>query len=317
VNEKRGRRHPRVFAITLNWNGGDDTVACVESLQSATYPRCEIVVVDNGSVDDSVSNLKARYPEITVIENGENLGYARGFNVGLAHAYASGGDFFLILNSDTVLDSEAIAELVKVAERDERIGFVSGKVYWYTRQDVFQTVGRLSDPLTLVGAHVGSGEVDRGQYEMITDYDFIDDVFLLVRREVYETIGGYDPNFFLYYEETDWCARVRRAGFRIVYAPKAKIWHKGQSGDNVDLSPSRYFYLWRNMIVFMHRNASSRQFRRFLGKYLWRRAIVDVARFAKNFRFAHASAYVRGIGSGMWWLLHAGAGSECDSISVS
>jgi len=293
---------PKVVIITLNWNGGNDTIECVESLKRLNYPNYHIVVVDNGSTDGSVSAFKAQYPNLTIIENGCNLGYAAGFNAGLKYAYEQGADYFLILNNDTIIDPDALTELVKVAKQDEKIGFVSGKVYWYNRRDVLQTAGRENDPLTLVGRHVGSGEIDRGQYDKIQDYNFIDDIFLLVRHHVYETVGGYDPIFFLYYEETDWCARVRRAGFRIVYTPLAKIWHKGIIGnENLPLTPKRIFYLQRHEIPFIWRNASREQWDAYLRHLLLRLPYI-LLRYAKHGRFRTMLAYFKGVSYGMVWV---------------
>ncbi len=304
LNEVKGivnAQAPKVWAITLNWNGREDTLACLASLEGLDYPNYDIVVVDNGSTDGSVAAIRQAFPGVSIVENGENLGYADGFNAGLQFAYERGGDYFLILNNDTVIDPQALTELVRVAEEDESIGFVSGKVYWHNKPDTLQTAGRFNDPMILAGNHVGGGEVDRGQYDTVTDYDFVDDVYLLVRRAVYERVGGYDPNFFLYFEETDWCARVRQAGFRIVYAPKAKIWHKGNiGGGSTTLSPERHYFLTRNQVIFVARNASPAHLRRYL---LWslRTQAVDAARYVKHGFFKHPIARLRGLASGTWW----------------
>jgi GT2 family glycosyltransferase len=308
MEDNRDSRFPKVFVITLNWNGKEETIECVASLKSLRYPNYEIVVVDNGSTDESVLALGAQYPDITVIANGQNLGYAAGFNRGLRYAYDNGAIYFLVINNDCVVDSEVLLELVKVAQQDEMIGFVSGKVYWYTKPNTLQTAGRHSDPVTLAGNHVGSGELDHGQHDTVQEYDFIDDVFLLVRRQVYETVGGYDPNFFLYYEETDWCARVRKAGFKIMYTPHARIWHKGNiGGPSSALSPVRHYYLCRNEIIFMSRNSSPARFRKFLFWSL-RRETLDAARRVRHGHFRHVLARLRGMGSGLVWVWQNRAG---------
>jgi GT2 family glycosyltransferase len=291
---------PKVFIITLNWNGKNDTIECIKSLKKLHYANYEVVVVDNGSTDGSAAAIKAQFPDITIIENGRNFGYSEGFNTGLKHACAHGADYFLILNNDTIIDPDALAELVKVAQEDERIGFVTGKVYWYTRRDVLQTAGRKNHPLTLVGRHVGSGEVDHGQYDRVQDYDFTDDVFLLVRRQAYETVGGYDPIFFLYGEEADWCARVRRAGFRIVYTPGAKIWHKGLVGnENLPISSKRIFYLERDGIPFIRRNASQEEWKAYL-RHLLIRFPYMLLHYAKHGRFGAMLGYFIGVSYGMF-----------------
>jgi GT2 family glycosyltransferase len=294
---------PMVYAITLNWNGKDDTLELLDSLRRLDYPNYRIVVVDNGSEDESVAAFRRMFPDVIVLENGRNLGYADGFNVGLEYAYQQGADYFLILNNDTMIDASAMMELVKVAEQDEKIGFVSGKVYWYNDPNTLQTVGRLNDPIILAGNHVGGNEVDQGQHDEVRDYDFVDDVYLLVRRDVYGQVGGYDPNFFLYYEETDWCARVRRAGFRVVYTPGAKIWHKGNiGGPSTTRSPERHYFMTRNRVIFLARNSSTRGLLWYLVRSVGVEAL-NAARYMKHGYFRHPLARFRGLGSGVLWLL--------------
>jgi GT2 family glycosyltransferase len=293
-------RFPKVFIITLNWNGKDDTLECLASLKKVDYPNYVIVVVDNGSIDGSASAIRAQFPEVTIIENRKNLGYAKGFNTGLQYAYEQGADYFLILNNDTVVDPPALSELVKAAQGREKLGFVTGKVYWYAKPELLQSVGRFSDPDKLIGGLVGSEEVDHGQYNKEQEYDFVDDVFLLVRREVYKTVGGYDSHFFLYYEETDWCARVRKAGYSILFTPKARIWHKGNVGStSIPLSPLRHYYLTRNEIVFLKRNAAASKFPKILHSYFWRHT-YDTLRLIKHGMLKHALAHLRGVSAGLW-----------------
>jgi GT2 family glycosyltransferase len=293
-------RFPKVFIITLNWNGKDDTLECLASLKILDYPNYVIVVVDNGSIDGSAPAIRAKFPEVIVIENKENLGYAKGFNTGLKYAFEQGADYFLILNNDTIVDPQAISELVKAAQKHEKIGFVTGKVYWYAKPDVLQTVGRSSDPDKLRGRLVGMGEVDLGQYQDEQEYDFVDDVFLLVSRQVYESVGGYDSHFFLYFEETDWCARVRKAGYSILFTPKARIWHKGNiGGASIDLNPLRHYYLTRNEIIFLIRNAPAPKLPKIVLSYFWRQ-IDSTLRLIKHGKLKHAYAHLRGISAGLW-----------------
>ena len=292
---------PSVVVLTLNWNGLQDTIECLESIRRLTYPNYRVVVVDNGSTDGSADAFRQRFPEVTVIQNASNLGYAKGFNTGLDYAFAHGADYVLVLNNDTIVDPEAVTALVRVAEQDPGIGFVSGKVYSFAQPETLQTAGRESDPVMLVGRHVGGSEVDVGQCDVERDYDFVDDVFLLASCQVYQSVGGYNPNFFLYYEETDWCARVRRAGYRIAYTPNARIWHKGMVGNSgLQLSPSRVYFLQRNQIIFMRRNASPAQWSAFL-----RRTVLEwclyVARCARHGEFRKLAARSRGLAEGLLW----------------
>jgi GT2 family glycosyltransferase len=296
-------KYPKVSAITLNWNQKGHTVECVESLKRLDYPDYGIIVVDNASTDGSVPLLREMFPDITVIQNKKNLGYAEGFNTGIRHAFEKGADYFLILNNDTAIDKDALKELIKVAENDPMVGLVSGKVYFYDRPDVLQTVGKQEHPITIVGRHIGMYEADTGQYDDIKERSFVDDVFLLVRRDVFQKVGGYDSNFFLYYEETDWCARVRREGFKIIYTPAAKIWHKEHSSTGGAYNPIIDYYMARNRILFVRRNASTARFLIFLFTLIFIYTPITIALNIKRRKFRLIPAYMKGLWAGFLWLI--------------
>lgn len=298
------KKMPLVFVITLNWNRKYDTEECVDSLLQMTYPNFEVVVVDNGSEDGSVEYLKEKFGDkIHIVANEKNLGYSEGFNSGINYGMERGAHYFLIVNNDTKIDKEALTELVRVAETDPKIGFVSGKVYFYDRPEVIQTVGKRSHPITLVGPHVGAGEVDKGQYDEIKEYEFIDDVFLLVRREVVEKIGGYDKIFFLYWEETDWCARLRKAGYKILYTPHAKIWHKGSLSSGGGMNPLNTFWITRNRYIFIKRHGNLKQWRYFLlWNYFYNIPRTLAVRVLKG-KFSLAFSFIKGNLAGLSWVL--------------
>ncbi len=295
--------YPKVCVIMLSYNRKEDTIECIESLRKMTYPHYKILVVENGSSDGSGQAVKDHYPDVELIELKNNVGYAKGFNEGLEYSYNEGADYFLILNNDIVVDPEMLTELVRTAQENEEIGFVSGKVYYYDDPKRIQTVGKQSHAVFLVGDTVGYGEYDEGQYDEKKEYDFIDDVFLLVRREVYERVGGYDENFFFHWEETDWCSRVRRAGYKIVYTPAAKIWHKGLLTTANGMSPTALFYITRNQFLFIRRNAEALQFRKTLLHLFFREYPLNTARFMKHGKFSYVRAYWRGILSGIFCLM--------------
>lgn len=292
---------PKVCVVTLNWNRKEDTIECIESIQKMDYPNYEIVIVDNGSTDGSTDAFRERFSEITVIENERNLGYSLGFNKGIEYALSRNIPYILILNNDTIVDRRLLTECVKLAECDPKIGFVSGKVYSYHETNRLQTVGKTGSIERLI--HVGAGEVDRGQYDTIREYEFLDDVFLLARKEVFEKVGMYDPNFFLYYEETDLCARVRKAGFKLMYTPHAKLWHKGSLSTGGGVNPINTYYLARNKILFLKRNASPTQFKRFLVKYSLFRFPIQLGCHIKHKQFNCIIPHMKGVVSGVIWLL--------------
>lgn len=257
---------PKVFVLTLNWNGKKWLGDCLLSILAMDYPNFEVVVIDNGSKDGSVEFVRERFPGAYLILNGENLGYSLGFNRGLEYAYAQGADYFLIMNNDTVIDSHALSALVETALERERAGFVTGKVYFYDQPDVFQSVGKEEHPILWNGRHIGSGERDTGQYENVEERAFIDDVFVLVNRQLYEEVGGFDPQFFLSEEEYDWQARAKKKGWRFYYTPRAKLWHLGSmSMGGIGNPIARYFEV-RNLIIVMIFHAGLLRFLKF---YFW------------------------------------------------
>ena len=298
------KRVPKVFAVTLNWKQRFDTAECIRALQQLDYPNYEIVAIDNGSGDGSVEYLREQFRDtIYIVANRENLGYSDGFNSGIDYAMKHGAQYILILNNDTKIDPAALSELVKTAESDPKIAFVSGKVYFYETPNILQTVGKKSHPITIVGAHVGANEEDRGQYEKEEDYEFIDDVYLLVRASVVKELGSYDPLFFLYFEETDWCARVRRAGYRIVYTPGAKIWHKGSLSSGGGQNPVNTFWTARNRYPFMRRNGSPKQWRLFLLHNFFKVIPMTALARVKKGQFGLLKSLLKGNLEGLIWTL--------------
>ena len=297
---------PKVIIITLNWNRKEDTIECIKTLLELDYSNYEIVVVDNGSTDGSAESLKKIFPEITIIKNKKNLGYALGMNKGIEYALEQNVKYVLILNNDTIIDKNALKELVKVAESDPQIGFVSGKVYFYYEPNKLQVVGKIIDFYRGAVNNVGRGEIDRGQYDEIREYKFLDDILLLAKTEVFEKVGMYDPNFFLQFEETDLCARANRAGFKLVYTPYAKIWHKEGASSGGGITPTTIYYQSRNKIVFMRRNALPAQFMRFILHLTLIQVPLTLEAYIKQKRFNYIVPYVKGIISGILWLLLKG-----------
>jgi GT2 family glycosyltransferase len=242
---------PRVAIIILNWNGLTDTLECLESLSRLDYPAYEMMVVDNGSTDGSVPVIRERFLGVTIIENGENMGYAGGNNVGLRHAMAQGADYALLLNNDTVVDPAFLRILVDAVGAEPNIGIAGPTIYYHERPDVIWSAGGAIDWQRGRTWMVGLDERDEGQFGQVPrTVDFVTGCALLVRRAVLEQAGPLDERFFAYYEETEWCVRVARAGFRIVHVPLAHIWHK-ISPVAREASPQVHYYMTRNRLLFL------------------------------------------------------------------
>jgi hypothetical protein len=242
---------PRVMILILNWNGLDDTLASLASLAELDYPDCEVVVVDNGSTDGSVTAIQKRFPEITVIENEENLGFAGGNNVGLRYAMEQGVDYALLLNNDTEVAPDFLRRLVDVAEADPAFGIAGPTIYYYDQPDVVWSAGGAIDWRRGETRMIGLNERDTDQFGPgPRPVDFVTGCALLAKRAVIEQAGLLDERFFAYYEEAEWCVRVRQAGFKIIHVPQARVWHKIPL-DARDSSPVVHYYMVRNQLLFL------------------------------------------------------------------
>jgi GT2 family glycosyltransferase len=248
-------RAPHVSIILLNWNQPEFTLDCLKSLEAVDYPSFDVLVVDNGSVDGSPARIRAAYPDVTLIENEHNLGFAAGNNVGIERALADGADYVLLLNNDTEVAPNLLRALVDVAESDPRIGAVGPKIYYYDQANIIWSAGgavnRHGEP-----RHLQENQVDRGSADAPRDVDYVTGCALMVRRQVVEALGPLDARFFIYFEETEWCARMRHAGFRVVYVPQARMWHKISM--TARTTSRRYLYLMtRNRLLYLRLSGAS------------------------------------------------------------
>lgn len=242
---------PRVAIIVLTYNGLADTLACLASLEGLDYPRerYRTVVVDNASQDGTPAAVREAYPQVVVIENDANLGFAAGNNVGLRYALAHGYDYALLLNNDTEAAPDMLTELVTAAEADPRSGAVGPIIYYHAAPTRVWSAGGWIDWEQGISRMEGEVE-DRGQFTAIREVDFVTGCAMLLRRTALERAGLLDERFFMYFEETEWCVRARRAGFRILFTPRAKLWHKIPLNARFDKEYLAY-YMTRNRLLFL------------------------------------------------------------------
>jgi GT2 family glycosyltransferase len=245
-------KEPKVSIIVLNWNTLDYTLNCIKSLKKLNYKNFDIVVVDNGSKDNSVKVLR-NVKGIKLIENKKNLGFAEGNNVGARYALEKGADYIFLLNNDTIVDKNLVKELVKVAESDPKIGIVGPKIYYINSKNLWFAGGKFN---LFIGdaRHIGANKIDKGQFNVIKKVDYTSGCAFLIKKRVIDEIGLIDPYYFIYYEETDWCARAKARGYKILYVPKAKLWHKVSASTKAS-SPFMIRLNIRNRLVFMKKNA--------------------------------------------------------------
>lgn len=254
----------KVFIIILNWNGYRDTDECIRSLMELSYPSYQIVVVDNGSTDGSVARLKEEFKEIVCIANKENLGFAGGNNVGVRYALEHEADYVLLLNNDTIVAPSMLDKLVEAGEADAGIGILGAKIYCYPESSRLWGAGGEIDWMHGKTYHIGYHEPDDGQWNRAMDVDYVSGCALMVKRGVLEKAGLLDERYFLYYEETDFCIRARNKGFRVLYVPEAKLWHKVSSTTGGGYGPIYTYYMTRNRLLFMRRYLDDVSWKRFL-----------------------------------------------------
>lgn len=254
-----------VSLIVLNFNGFRDTLKCVESIKPATSSnfKIKIIVVDNASTDGSLSALK-KLDGIHLISNRENLGYSGGNNIGIKFALKSKSDYICVLNNDTIIDKNLITNLLKSPQN----AIVSPKIYFYPgsefHKDRYQKIdlgkviwfaGGFIDWNNVIGKHRGVDEVDHGQFEKEEEIDYATGACIFAKREVFEKVGFFDEKYFLYLEDMDFSLRAKKLSFRIIYQPKAVMWHKNAASAGGSGSKLQDYYITRNRLLFSFKYA--------------------------------------------------------------
>lgn len=223
----------KVFVIVVNYNQEQYTVDCIKSLLDSDYENLQICLIDNGSSSQVRNELKRLLPKsdkLTLYFLSQNLGYVGGVNYGLKQGEKVLPDYYLIMNNDTLIDRCSISQLVVCAKKHQDLAIVSGKVFNYGEKDSLQYIGQAKDPengLNQVSIVKNRREQDIGQYDQEMEMGMLDDIFWLFPSSLYNSNGGYSEYFFLYGEQNDYAFRALKAGYKLIYTPKALLWHKG------------------------------------------------------------------------------------------
>lgn len=329
--------HPKVSIILLNWNGWKNTIECLESLYQITYPNYDVIAIDNGSKDGSVKKIKeychgqmkiqSKFFEynlnnkpikiieytkgeaeagggkekefenslsdkkLTIIKNEKNYGFAEGNNIGIRYAMkALTPNYVLLLNNDTAVDKEFLGELVNVGEAEDEIGIVGATVYHYDEQNSIQSA--------VEKICWNKGISNRSRSNEIIEVDYVWGCSLLAKRELFEKIGYLNQEYFAYWEDNDWCVRAHKAGFKVLYTPKAKIWHKSQSTSG-EISGFEAYHQVRNRFWFMKQHATKGQYISFLlyffGFSFWRTSYFYILYYKNITNFI---SFLRGVVDG-------------------
>jgi hypothetical protein len=278
----------RLLAVVLNWNGGPDTLRCLESLV-----EIETICVDNGSTDGSDAEVERRFPAVELLRAGANLGFAGGNNLGIRRALERSADWVLLLNNDAWAGPGLGDALASAAAARPDAGALACKIYLHG--DVLQYAGASFRPLLGYSGKVrGHGKRDDGRFDRLREVDRADGAAMALSRVALERVGLLDEELFAYVEDVDWCLRAGRAGFSTVFAPDAKVWHRGSASTGGGESVANLYYDTRNMLAVCERHRPLPPVAREL-----RRAVIVGSHLAQALRHPRRREAVSAVGRGL------------------
>lgn len=247
---------PLVSIVILNWNGRKFLEQFLPSVQASTWTNKSIVVIDNASTDDSISFLQSHYPNVQIVRNAGNFGFAKGYNEGLKQVK---GDYYVLLNSDVEVTPGWIEPIIALMESDARIGACQPKLLQYHNRRLFEYAGAAGGWLDYLGYPLARGrifdvcETDEGQYDTVAPIFWASGAAMFVRASLYHALGGLDAYFFAHQEEIDFCWRLQLAGYQVYACPQSVVYHVG--GGTLPKGNSRKVFLnFRNNLIMMAKN---------------------------------------------------------------
>ena len=240
-----------ISIITVNYNGMSDTCHMIDSLmQYLSEVSYEIIIVDNASLKDEITEIQAKYKNIHCIRSDSNLGFAGGNNLGIIQAK---GKYVLLLNNDTYINDDSLLDPAEFLDSNATVGAVSPKIK-FADSNIIQFAGYTDlSQVTLRNSLIGFGEADLGQYDTPAKSPFLHGAAMMLRRDIIKKVGLMPEIYFLYYEELDWCEQIKKNGFELWYTPQAVVFHK-ESRSVGQNSPLRCYYMTRNRLLYAWRN---------------------------------------------------------------
>jgi GT2 family glycosyltransferase len=279
--------YPSVVVVIVNWNNEEDTTPCLDCLSEQTYDNYKVVVVDNGSGESSYERLREAHNWPIYLRNEKNRGFTGGNNPGIQWALDDGADWVLLLNNDTKVEPTFLADLVDAAiNLSDNAGIVGPKVHTYDSHKLWAAGGEI-DRFT------GATEHRLEKCDEPEQVDYVVGAALLARREVFEDIGLLDEDFFIYFEETEFCERARTAGWDVWYVPAEGVYHK--ESIEFEHSPFRDYYFSRNRYLFQRKTRSTSTLAAFLLYYLIRVGFLQPAYLAVTGNSRAARETLRGV----------------------
>jgi hypothetical protein len=262
------------IAITV-WNQVDFTMRCLASVSALDYPEFDVLLVNNGSTDDTVARVRQQFPQVTIIDLPQNYGPTVGFNTGLRHGLEQGYPFVFLLNNDTTLAPDCLRRLIAAFDAGADVGMVMPKIFYAADPQRIWSVGGRRNRLTLEVSRPGQDALDGPRWQEAGDLDDVPGCAVVYRRELLADVGLLDEAYYLYYEDTDFALRVRRAGWRIRLAPDAHLWHAVSASSGGSHAPRERYWMARSSVLFFRRHARG-----------WRLLFVLPWRFASALRWS-------------------------------
>jgi GT2 family glycosyltransferase len=285
---------PLVSIISINYDHPEVTCALLLSLRQISYPNVEIIILDNASPNDNPAIIRQSFPEVIFIQSTENLGFAGGNNMAIRRAT---GKYILLLNNDTEVHPGFLEPLVAKLESDKLIGAISPKIKFFHTPDTIQFSGQAPiNPYTIRSHGLGFGAKDDGQFDVDTLTSFVHGAAMMVPRNVLQNVGLMAECYFLYYEELDWGARIRRAGYQLWYVHNSTVFHK-ESISTGKKSPFKTYYMNRARLLYLRRNVSGLTF---VIAVLYQ-LIISIPKNALLFLFKRRNGHFKAYMSALIW----------------
>ena len=244
---------PEVAIVIVTWNGREDLLECLVSLQKLVPPRPSIIVVDNGSTDGTAGAVAEKFPDVKVIASPQNRGFAGGNNLGIEKALAEGADYVCLLNNDTVVDPGFIDELMRAATEHLHAGILGSRIYYHARPGVIWSQG--------IAVHGVTGRIyttycnrrEAALPDVIEEVDGVSGAAMLLKREMLREIGLFNEDYFLCFEDIDLCLRARKKGYRILTVPASRVRHRVSGSMGGEHSETVLYYATRNHLLIINR----------------------------------------------------------------
>ena len=248
------KQEPLIGVIVLNWNNPMDTIRCLRSIENSNYSNYQVLVIDNGSEDDSLDQLHIAYPDLKILETGQNLGYSGGNNVGISYAIEQGVDYVMILNNDTLVAPSMLHKLISAAENFPHAGLVGPLMYSLESPSILFAAGSFIDWKRGKTWHRFMFQPASGIMESLETQpvDFIAGCCMLISRSAIEKVGLLSPSYYLNYEDVDFALKIKTAGLSVLFVPEAIMWHKISA--TLDKLPLvNIYYITRNSLYFFNK----------------------------------------------------------------